>query len=222
MFLAFLLLAFLLSCLEAREHVSCPKDFQCPSLGRMSFPFTNFSGPDCGLCLVNCDSRPFPKVQLSRSSDQIFDAISKTNNSIKVKDLQLQRYLFKQSCQTFYYEIYLPNSSSVSFKITSNTLTLFRCSATPNLSQEFIDKFNFSGYRRNTSCDGLEIFYRNPKNNYSQPELPPPTGCMAIHLPMRPRNNFSKENELFELLSSEFDLEWHVNPTDVGKKSQNE
>lgn len=231
LFLAFIFFPFVWFLVRAHEHpISCPKDFQCGNLGYLHYPFTNISTPECGLCLVKCNntSSPYPKIQLGQSSDQILDAITMVNDSIiKLKDPQFQWLLENKSCNTFYYQINLPNSSAVSFKIASNMTTLFRCSNSSSssayFSKERVDRFHFNGYKIFTSCEGIQIFYRNPK--YHHPltppsnEFPPPQGCLAIHYPLSPWNDstVSKQIDPFELLSSEFFLEWQLNKKDKSR-----
>lgn len=219
LFLSFIFFNFSCVLLLAQKHpISCPKDFQCGDLGHLRYPFANISTPECGLCLVQCNppSSKYPKIQLDHSSDQILDAIDMVNGStIKLKDPQFQWLLQNKSCNTFYYQMNLPNSSSVSFKIASNMTTLFRCS---NSSSSERVSNHFYGYKTFTSCDGIQIFYRNPKYRYPLPFLTP-QGCMAIRYPLSPQHDstVSKEIDPFELLSSEFCLEWQLNKKDESR-----
>ncbi|CAA2975954.1 LEAF RUST 10 DISEASE-RESISTANCE LOCUS RECEPTOR-LIKE PROTEIN KINASE-like [Olea europaea subsp. europaea] len=41
-----------------------PKSFQCGNLGRLEFPLSNFTQPECGLFRVQCDATPHPLVYL--------------------------------------------------------------------------------------------------------------------------------------------------------------
>ncbi|CAA2945539.1 LEAF RUST 10 DISEASE-RESISTANCE LOCUS RECEPTOR-LIKE PROTEIN KINASE-like [Olea europaea subsp. europaea] len=45
-------------------YSKCPESFKCGNLGRLEFPFSNSSQPECGLFRVQCDATPHPLVYL--------------------------------------------------------------------------------------------------------------------------------------------------------------
>lgn len=215
--LNFLVLFHLLPCLSAQEYVNsssnsiCPNDFECPKIGPMSFPFANFTQPDCGLCMVDCLAQPLPTIKLSSSSVQPFQVKRKLqSNVLKLHDPTFQNLLRQNysSCFLFYYSTRIPNSSSISFTIKSN-ITLFRCSKSSKLLPEVIDYFSTNQFKRNETCQEFDIYYKNPKTcNYSLEDKPFLPGCSVLHLPVW--ENASEDTELLQWLTADFDLEWHL------------
>ncbi|KAG9136386.1 hypothetical protein Leryth_020176 [Lithospermum erythrorhizon] len=48
---------------QERREYTCPKEFECEKLRTMSFPFTDYYRPSCGLFLVNCH-QPNPRIDV--------------------------------------------------------------------------------------------------------------------------------------------------------------
>ena len=209
MILAFFFLSHLIPLYSCS---TCPEHFQCQNLGRMYFPYTNFSHSDCGLCMLDCNAQPSLKIKLSQWSDQWFDVkTTSQRNPIKLYDPVLQNLLVNRSCDSFYHSIYLPDSPSISFTILFN-ITLFRCSEQGQHSNQMTEYF--SGYRNYSSCGGFNLYYRNPKSSFlSTGNGIPPNNCSVITLPMISYEGVeSDDHELFQLLAADFDLGWQLSP----------
>ncbi|KAM3740828.1 hypothetical protein ACB098_08G128700 [Castanea mollissima] len=181
-----------------RENPYC-RHFQCGKLGNISFPFTEIPPPFhfCGLH-VKCDE-PHPMIQLTPGdwwSERRYEVIniSYTNTTphIRVKDHWLSEYLKTNKCEILD-NFALPNSSLISFKLTTPNRTLFKC----NHALHITSPRNF----KKIICGDYNIYY-SPSNEASWSFLPE---CTTIQLPV---NETSHEDELN--LIAEFDLELHV------------
>ncbi|KAM3692977.1 hypothetical protein ACJW31_08G130100 [Castanea mollissima] len=181
-----------------RENPDC-RHFQCGKLGNISFPFTKIPPPFhfCGLH-VKCDE-PHPMIQLTPGdwwSERRYEVIniSYTNTTphIRVKDHRLLEYLTTNKCENLD-NFTLPNSSLISFKLTTPNRTLFKC----NRALHSTSPRNF----KKIICGDYNIYY-SPSNEASWSFLPE---CTTIQLPV---NETSHEDELN--LIAEFDLELHV------------
>ena len=187
---------------------TCPKDFQCGNLGIMKFPFANLLQPYCGLCVVDCHNHPFPIIKLHVLSVQPFLVKNMSQSNFLLHDYALENTLKDHSCYTFMYNVSLPDSPSISFKMMSN-ITLFRCEKNPRHMQEVVDYFH--DYRRYESCEDFDVYYKNAKSQSSLRDLePPPTDCKRVLLPIHSWDNVTDNTELFQLLTADFDLEWHL------------
>ncbi|CAN4121797.1 unnamed protein product [Withania somnifera] len=85
------------------ESTYCPKEFSCGRLGSMSYPFTEFKKPYCGLSEIDCNNTfQYPKVELEGVS---YNAYKKWLwvNGIDLSDSILEGYLAKRSCKSFEY-----------------------------------------------------------------------------------------------------------------------
>ena len=123
-----------------RENPFC-LPFQCGQLGNISFPFTKipFRSQFCGLMHVKCDE-PHPMIHLplgDRWSEKRYEVIniSYTNTTphIRVKDRWLWKCLHTNKCNCLD-NFALPNSSSISFKLTTPNRTLFKCNPTLHIT----------------------------------------------------------------------------------------
>ena len=99
-----------------------------------------------------------------------------------------------QKCQ-FLTNLTFSNSPSISYEINSPKQTLFKCNRTPNITSPK----NF----KNISCGDYNIYYS--QSNHSS--LSSFSECSIIQLP---RKEHPDKDELFSLLSAEFDLKVHV------------
>ncbi|KAK7830748.1 leaf rust 10 disease-resistance locus receptor-like protein kinase-like 1.1 [Quercus suber] len=118
------------------ENPYC-RPFQCGNLGYISFPFTDIPHPPpppfCGLMKVECDKTP-PVIYLPQDdwgNERRYEVISisyytNTSKYIRVKDHSLFNYLNTKECH-YLDSFALPNSSFISFKLTTPTQTLFKC-----------------------------------------------------------------------------------------------
>ncbi|KAL4611880.1 hypothetical protein ACB092_08G157800 [Castanea dentata] len=183
-----------------RENPYCGH-FQCGKLGNISFPFTKIRHPYpiCGLH-VKCDEQ-HPMIQLTPGdwwSERRYEVIniSYTNTTphIRVKDHRLWKCLNTSKCNCLD-NFALPNSSLISFKLTTPNRTLLKCNPTLHITSPK----NF----RNMTCRDYDynIYYSPP--NETSPSFP--SGCSTIQLPV---NETSHKDELN--LIAEFDLELHV------------
>ncbi|XP_009600756.1 LEAF RUST 10 DISEASE-RESISTANCEUS RECEPTOR-LIKE PROTEIN KINASE-like 1.1 isoform X2 [Nicotiana tomentosiformis] len=189
------------------ESKSCPKEFNCGKLGNMSYPFSEFKKPHCGLCKIDCNNTlQNPKVEIE---GELYNAYKKwfLVNSIDLSDPILEVYLANRSCKSFERNLSFPNSPSVSFGVFNN-ITLFKCM---NRSME-IDGY-FRSYQNYSNCNGFSLYYHNPRTNQSHsiPTGVLPANCAVIRLPL----TFLSPSEpiptdLFGLLTSKFKLDWEV------------
>ncbi|GMY18405.1 LEAF RUST 10 DISEASE-RESISTANCE LOCUS RECEPTOR-LIKE PROTEIN KINASE-like 1.1 isoform X1 [Fagus crenata] len=180
---------------ENRILPNCSSSFQCGKFGIIGFPFTN-NTPHCGLLPVNCTQTP-PTIHLDGNGgpyEVINISYTNTTQSTRIKDLLLSDNLNTQKCQ-FLTNLTFSNSPSISYEITSPKQTLFKCNRTLNITSPK----NF----KNFSCGDYNIYYSH--SNHSSPTSF--SECSIIQLP---RTEHSAKDELFSLLSAEFDLKVHV------------
>jgi hypothetical protein len=88
-----------------------------------------------------------------------------------------------------------PSSPSISFEIASTKQALFKCNRTLDITSPE----NF----KNISCGDYNIYYS--QSNHSSPSSF--SECSIIQLP---RKEHPDKDELFSIVSAEFDLELHV------------
>ncbi|KAJ8548275.1 hypothetical protein K7X08_030744 [Anisodus acutangulus] len=189
------------------ESKSCPKEFNCGRLGNMSYPFSEFNKPHCGLSKIDCNNTfLYPKVELE---GVLYNGFKKWLwiNGIDLSDLSLEGYLAKRSCKSFERNLSFPNSPSVTFGVYNN-ITLFKCM---NGSSEEIGDY-FRRYENYSNCDGFKLYYHKPRTDerHNIPaDLPP--NCSIIRLPLRFLSNSEPvPTDLFDLLTSNFTLDWEV------------
>ncbi|XP_060186034.1 LEAF RUST 10 DISEASE-RESISTANCE LOCUS RECEPTOR-LIKE PROTEIN KINASE-like 2.1 isoform X2 [Lycium barbarum] len=187
---------------------SCPKEFQCGNLGKLSFPFSISSQPACGLYTIDCDVTPNPKIHLG---EDVYTGLNQRayDNSFRVLDLRLNDLLAKKSCHSFDRSLAFPSSPSISFR-TNRNLTLFKCS---NSSTN--DHF-FRGYEKYTKCRGFSIYYKYPSRRKKEGHSDAPQGdasdnCSQILLPIQ-RSSLSntQKSGLFDFLTANFKLRWSL------------
>ncbi|KAM4084395.1 hypothetical protein ACB094_08G128900 [Castanea mollissima] len=172
--------------------------FHCGKFGIIGFPFTNISQPFSFLLPIKCDKIP-PTIQLGLSRG-LYEVINisyshtNTKQSTRIKDLLLSNDLSNQKCESLT-NFTFPNSPFISFKLTTPSLTLFKCNHTLGITPPR----NFT----NTSCGDYNLYYSHFNDN--SPSFP--SECSIIQLPKKER---SDHDTLFSLLSAEFDLEVHV------------
>ncbi|KAL7090964.1 hypothetical protein ACP275_12G075700 [Erythranthe tilingii] len=201
----FFLLLLLLSLLDS-AYSKCPKSFECGRLGNLEFPASN--SPGCGLFTVDgCDSEN-PTIQLESGGEKygIVRNIS-TTNSFLIKDYTFHSLLETNSCFSFINRS-LPKSPSISFSFSPN-LTLVAC-VNETYSQDRHEYFeNYQSY----SCSALAVYYGLPPQNASPP-VPNgdgfPQECRVIQLPVKSNYDQYSTGYVFDLLTSEYILEWNV------------
>lgn len=203
----YLLLMFHLAQSQNQTQDSCPKEFQCGSLGKLSFPFSISSQPACGLYTIDCDVTPNPKIHLG---ENVYAALNQRlyDSSFRVLDLRFNDLLAKKSCHSFDRSLSFPTSPSISFR-TNRNLTLFRCSNSSTNDHYFRD------YEKYTKCSGVSIYYKYPsrrqEGDSDAPEGDAPDNCSQIQLPIQ-RSSLSntQKSGLFDFLTANFKLRWSL------------
>ncbi|XP_015075668.1 LEAF RUST 10 DISEASE-RESISTANCE LOCUS RECEPTOR-LIKE PROTEIN KINASE-like 1.1 isoform X1 [Solanum pennellii] len=199
---------------EVESKSSCPKEFNCGGLGIMSYPFSEFNKPYCGLSKIDCNNTfQYPKVEIEGVT---YNAYKKWLwvNGIDLSDSILEGYLATRSCKSFERNLSFPNTPSVSFGVFNN-ITLFKCMNGSSSSNEEIDGY-FRRYDKYLNCDGFNLYYhktRTDHRNYSMEvdEDDLPVNCSIIRLPLKYISpSVPVPSDLFELLSSNFTLDWEV------------
>nr|GLL32954.1 LEAF RUST 10 DISEASE-RESISTANCE LOCUS RECEPTOR-LIKE PROTEIN KINASE-like 1.1 isoform X4 [Ipomoea trifida] len=95
---------------------NCPKGFPCGNLGPLEFPFAHHTNPHCGLISVDCDAKPFAKLQLETGGDWYqIASISWDDSTITLEDSKLQTLFRSRNCSISNYSVKFPNSPSITF-----------------------------------------------------------------------------------------------------------
>jgi len=204
LFVFFLLSHFvlLLSAREERGDTQRCAPFRCGDLNMTGFPFTNMSEPECGLFTVDCWDGQHPAIRLEDGGKlyHLYEVLNISQNntmsSILINDIefgeQLKQLKFGK-CESLT-NLTFPNSSFISFEITTPNQTLFKCKSTLDIHPPI----DFTKGR----CKGdYNIYYSNSSDRvpHSLSE------CSIIQLP-KSRNPFPDSDDLFALLSTEFEL----------------
>nr|GMD18511.1 LEAF RUST 10 DISEASE-RESISTANCE LOCUS RECEPTOR-LIKE PROTEIN KINASE-like 1.1 [Ipomoea batatas] len=191
---------------DEHQPDECPKEFPCGSLGVLRFPLTQSSRPDCGLLRVDCDAKPYPRIE---SGGKAYDAKSYDGSSILLLDPNLRNFLDTKSCQ------FSRNFSSIrkSFQTTLSITylrtpvqTLFNCS----------DKKTVDGYQSYGCGEGFTVHYRDPYTiNLPQDKVykysyKPPPNCSFIQFPAQDEADDNVAGEKIFTLTSEFQLTWSL------------
>ena len=182
---------------ENRNHPNC-SPLQCRNVGIIRFPFrfSNSSDRSCGLVTVNCEETP-TMIQLGwgRGPYELINiSYTNTTQSTRIRDLSLLETLNNRNCDSLTNSSF-PSFPSISYEITSTKQTLFKCNHTLHIASP--KKF------KNMSCGDYNIYYSH--SNDSFPSFV--SECLIIQLPNKEHLD---KDELFSLLSAEFDLEVHV------------
>ena len=174
--------------------------FHCGNLGINGFPFYNSENPSCvGLLDVNCDGKP-PTIQLEWWDRRPYEVINisytnTTQSTTRIKYLSLWDHWKARKCE-YLTNLTFPSSPSISYEITSPNQTLFKCNRTLHITSPT----NF----KNMSChDDYNIYYSHSNHT-------PPSSLSKCSIIQLPRKEHPDKDELFSLLSAEFDLKVHV------------
>lgn len=181
----------------------CPAFFNCQNLTDLNFPFYNSTDLGCGLMKLDC-SQSVPLLQLSKGQSYNVIKSLPEHNTLVLHDELLEDAINEGDCG--YLESFsLPNSQSIHF-IIPNNITLIKCPKTPYFQQD--DKL-FSGYQ---NCSGLRyiLYYKHPTDQLPVPYDKPPKDCSVIQLPLNSSYSGAQKNDLFSLLTPEFDLQFNV------------
>ncbi|CAN4121814.1 unnamed protein product [Withania somnifera] len=212
-FICFLLICYLGQA-KGRHDSICPKSFSCGNLTDLSFPFSLFTQPDCGIMpMSGCAAKQHPRIQLVPGGDWYY-AIRKTYSyTVQLEDPKLQTTLSRHTCQAFNKSISLPDSPSISFKLLPvNVANFFKCNSTSsnnsNISQKIKDRFD--GYYSYNGCDGFNIYSKldGVADDYTL-EDNLTADCSLIILPYYPPPIGYVDN-LVNFLSHEFLVEWKL------------
>lgn len=203
----FMFLVFMFNLVKVESN-SCPKEFICGRLGSMSYPFSEFKKPYCGLAKIDCNSTLlYPKVEIEGVS---YNAYKKWLwvNGIDLSDSILEGYLANRSCKSFERNLSFPNTPSVTFGVFNN-ITLFKCMNGSEGRGGF-----FRRYDNYSSCDGFKLYYHKPRTDGSHSVLVGddlPANCSIIQLPLKYISPTEPvPSDLFDLLTSNFTLDWEV------------
>ena len=182
---------------ENRNHPNC-SPLQCGNVGIIRFPFrfSNSSDHTCGLVKVHCEETP-PMIQLGwsgRPYELINISYTNTTQSTRIRDLLLLETLNNRNCKTLT-NLSFPSFPSISYEITSTKQTLFNCSHTLHIASP--EKI------KNMSCGDYNIYYSHSNHT-------PPSSFSECSIIQLPRKEHPDKDELFSLLSAEFDLKVHV------------
>ncbi|KAH0668653.1 hypothetical protein KY289_023146 [Solanum tuberosum] len=203
---------FIFNLVKVESKLSCPKEFNCGRLGTMSYPFSEFNKPYCGLSKIDCNNTfQYPKVEIEGVT---YNAYKKWLwvNGIDLSDSILESYLANRSCKSFERNLSFPDTPSISFGVFDN-ITLFKCMN--GSTNEEIGGY-FRRYEKYLNCDGFNLYYHKPRTyhrNYSIPvdDDDLPANCSIIRLPLKYISpSVPVPHDLFELLSSNFTLDWEV------------
>ncbi|XP_027100239.2 LEAF RUST 10 DISEASE-RESISTANCEUS RECEPTOR-LIKE PROTEIN KINASE-like 2.4 isoform X1 [Coffea arabica] len=221
LFLAFFLISHVLPLsLSAEEDgkstdATCPESFNCGNLTGVRFPFFDSShSSHCGLLKLNCEAMQSPTIVFDFTEDLWVEALDMRNSVIRLHDYKLEHLLAVKSCEYFDFGVMpLTNYSSISYSILPN-IALYGCKRSPETSQKLAD--SFSGYKQYDNCgepnNGFIIYYQNPEHHAPPVNLGGDIQslCKNVTLPVVSRHDYSENADLFQLLTAEFDLEWHL------------
>ncbi|CAL5419212.1 unnamed protein product [Camellia sinensis] len=194
---------------DNKNQSTCPNSFDCkPFHHPLHFPFSNSTYPHCGSCTVTCDE-PLSQIQLGNEGpwyDVVATEENLSGNIFQIHDQFLQTQLENKSCDVFK-NLSIPNTSSISFTIYSY-LTFFKCDKSFHL---VAPKDHFHNY---TNCKDYNLYYKYPHykdpDYQSSPPAPLPSSCSVIQLPLNLSKTNPNEDDLFNLLTHTYSLEFHV------------
>ena len=202
-----ILVFFIVTHLLLLHSAGCPESFDCGIHGKIRFPYTISTHPECGFVWVDCGETD-QNVILGGKQYQVTGKLN--NDSIEIKDVELERLISnKQSCdQLFTYIFFGTPPPFISFTISPN-ITLFKCMT---VGDELIDKRtveHFRGVHNHSECPGYTIYYKYP--SYQVPTLGSyPHNCYVMQLPVVPPTENQDASDLLSLLAADFTIEFHV------------
>ncbi|CAL5350189.1 unnamed protein product [Camellia sinensis] len=200
---------------DNKIQITCPKSFDCkPFHQPLSFPFSNSTYSQCGLCTVTCgESNRHPQIQLGNEG-RLYDVIPwydvipvenipKNVYHVQIHDQILQTHLENRNCNAFT-DLKFPDSSSISFTVINSYLPFFKCDKSSDLVSPTED--HFKGYHNYTKCKDYNLYYKFPDDPLPSP---PPylTSCSVIRLPLNSSYMNATASDPFNLLATTFPLE---------------
>ncbi|CAL5350191.1 unnamed protein product [Camellia sinensis] len=203
---------------DNKIQITCPKSFDCkPFHQPLSFPFSNSTYSQCGLCRVTCGvPNRHPQIQLGNEGP-LYDVIpwydvipveniSKNIYHVQIHDQILQTHLENRNCNAFT-NLKFPNSSSISFTVINSYLPFFKCDKSSDLVSPTED--HFKGYHNYTKCKDYNLYYKFPDDPLPSPPPDLPS-CSVIDLPLNSSNMNATASDPFHLLATTFPLELRV------------
>ncbi|THG13004.1 rust resistance kinase Lr10-like [Camellia sinensis] len=207
-------LLLLLHSFSAQEdnkiRITCPKSFDCkPFHQPLSFPLSNSTYSQCGLCTVTCEPNQPPQIQLGNEGpwyDVVAIEENLSGNIFQIHDKFLQTQLEKKSCNVFK-NLSFPNTSSISFTIYPY-LTFFKCNK--NFDPVSPKEDHFTDFHNYTNCEDYNLYYKYPDDDLLSFPAPLPPSCSVIQLPVNSSNTNPNVGDPFNLLTDTFSLVLHV------------
>lgn len=208
-FPSFLLSFFLVFHLLPSSGSSCPSSFDCGSLGPIKFPFTNDTYPKCGLCQLRC-GEPVPELVWGEEGTS-YQVISIHDDTLNISDPWLKHRIENKDCDFSRY-IKPLTTPFISFTISTNLMTFFKCHTNSPAIENETDKHfpsNYIKYRGGGSCQGFTVYYFYPNNTVPAPGSYP-RNCEFFQLPVVSSVGVRNQSDPFSLLTSNFSLEYHI------------
>ncbi|CAL5419220.1 unnamed protein product [Camellia sinensis] len=206
-------LLLLLHSFSAQEdnkiQITCPKSFDCkPFHQPLSFPLSNSTYSQCGLCTVTCEPNQPPQIQLGNEGPW-YDVVpiekNLSGNIFQIRDQFLQTQLEKKSCDVFK-NLSFPNPS-ISFTFSPH-LTFFKCNK--NFDPVSPKEDHFTDFHNYTNCEDYNLYYKYPDDDLLSFPAPLPPSCSVIQLPVNSSNTNPNVGDPFNLLTDTFSLVLHV------------
>ncbi|XP_075484795.1 LEAF RUST 10 DISEASE-RESISTANCE LOCUS RECEPTOR-LIKE PROTEIN KINASE-like 1.1 isoform X2 [Primulina tabacum] len=194
-------------------HSKCPLSFPCQNL-TLEYPFTKFV-PECGLIKIDCDSPSTPKLQLvDKGLKWDVMNINFSSHKLIVRDNILKHDLNRRCCPSN--SVPLSIFPNISFTSSPN-LTIFKCDEALTDITSVEEHFR-SSESYHQDCENFTLYYRNPAVGNLPKETDLPSVCHSIQLPLNPNGNWS--DDLFALLTYDYTIELHVEPTKGNDKKK--
>ncbi|CAL5350195.1 unnamed protein product [Camellia sinensis] len=206
-------LLLLLHSFSAQEdnkiQITCPKSFDCkPFHQPLSFPLSNSTYSQCGLCTVTCEPNQPPQIQLGNEGPW-YDVVAIEENLsgyiFQIHDKFLQTHLQNESCDVFK-NLSFPNPS-ISFTFSPH-LTFFKCNK--NFDPVSPKEDHFTDFHNYTNCEDYNLYYKYPDDDLLSFPAPLPPSCSVIQLPVNSSNTNPNVGDPFNLLTDTFSLVLHV------------
>ncbi|GFP85383.1 probable serine/threonine-protein kinase at1g18390 [Phtheirospermum japonicum] len=185
---------------------NCPKSFDCGHLRALEFPFTNRN--DCGLFMVQNCSSEYPTIQFGAGGPWYNILKNISANKFLISDPLLHELNRTHSCLGLVNSS-LPQTPSTTFSVSPN-LTVYSCLNLSDSHTETLQDY-FENYNH-TNCSAYDVYYRNPAaTSHDVPVATDiPSECLVNHVPIKSLSKRNWGDNLFELWSHEYVIEWNV------------
>ncbi|KAL9681138.1 hypothetical protein QQ045_012919 [Rhodiola kirilowii] len=145
--------------------------FYCGALGRIGFPFTNSSHPNCGIFVIENCRGPMQRIKFKKNNTHWYDISSiSQSNSLTINDRVLNQSVHNQSCASFS-SFSLPKSSYFTLQITPS-ITVYKCVSSISPQSDF----------KYTNCTDFNIYYNRTQDSIPQDFS---KNCSIIQLPRK-------------------------------------